>query len=325
MLLPVLIGPADASAVPPSCVNEPQMVSLPAGVTSVSPTGACIDIDGDSIAIEITDPPDFGTLLPPGTIPIEEQRRYTSNADAEGKTDVIRYRAVAAGEVSNEVTVEVHIGPANRPPVCTDVAISTPAGNPITAPSPQCVDANGDPFEVRIVTGPAHGVFDRDAGVYTAAADFAGQDSMSFQAIDSWGAQSALGLITITVTDVTAPSLGLLAPSALTLRTALRRGVRFTATTNEAGRLRARAFISRGTARRLKIDRHATSRVVVGSLARDVVAGDTVVEIKLARRARIRMKDASQVKLRIVAEVKDSAQNVGTETVRITLKRTVSD
>ena len=62
----------------------------------------------------------------------------------------------------------------------------------------------------------------------------------------------------------------------------------------------------------------------MGSLARDVVAGVTVVKIELARRARNRMKHASQVKLRSVAEVKDTADNVGTETVRITLKRTVS-
>jgi hypothetical protein len=133
MLVLVLLAPAAAGAVPPSCVNEPYVVALPAGVTTVAPTGACIDIDHDPIEIEITDSPDFGTLDPPGTIPIEQERRYTTNADAQGKTDVIKYRAVAAGEDSNEVTVEVNIGPVNRAPVCGDVAFSTPAGNSINA------------------------------------------------------------------------------------------------------------------------------------------------------------------------------------------------
>jgi hypothetical protein len=186
------------------------------------------------------------------------------------------------------------------------------------------VDANGDLFRVEIVSGPAHGVFDGDTGVYTAAADFSGQDAMTFRAIDSWGAQSELGLIRITVADVTAPSLELVASSALTLRTALRRGVRFTATTNEAGRIAVRVLVDRRTARRLRIKKNAEGPVVVGSLTRDIALGETVVNVKLKRRIRSRLMRAARVKLRIVATITDAAGNVQTETLRITLKRTLA-
>jgi hypothetical protein len=61
--------------------------------------------------------------------------------------------------------------------------------------------------------------------------------------------------------------------------------------------------------------------VVVGSLARDIGIGKTVVNVKLSRKARSRLKRATRVKLRILAKLTDSAGNVRTETLRITLKR----
>ena len=168
---------------------------------------------------------------------------------------------------------------------------------------------------------------------------------MTFRAIDSWGAESELGVIRITVTpgsqpstpsqpnkpsqpppglqppaDATAPSLELLAPSSLTLRTALRDGIRFTTTTNEAGRVVVRVFVDRATARRLKIKKNATGPVVVGSLARDIAAGETVVKVKLSRKARTRIKLSTRVKLRILASITDSAGNIRTRAFRITLK-----
>jgi hypothetical protein len=125
--------------------------------------------------------------------------------------------------------------------------------------------------------------------------------------------------------DTTAPSLELLAPSSLTLRTALRDGIRFTTTTNEAGRIVVRVFVDRATARRLKIKKNATGPVVVGSLARDIAAGATVVKVKLSRKARTRMRLATRVKPRVVASITDSAGNIRTRAFRITLKGKLPD
>jgi len=230
----------------------------------------------------------------------------------------------------------------NHAPVCEDVAVSVQAGKSVEIPFPDCTDADEDTFDVLIVDEPAHGTFDYGNGVYTPATGFSGNDSMTFVAVDAWGAESELGVIHITVTsapkppppppppsssppsDVTAPTLDLLAPSSLSLRTALRRGLRLTVTSDEAGRLVVRALVSRKTARQLKIKKNAHGPVVVGRLARDIAAGETVVKLKLLRKARSKLKHVKTVKLRIVAKITDAAGNVRTETLRLTLKRVLS-
>jgi Bacterial Ig domain len=228
----------------------------------------------------------------------------------------------------------------NHPPVCKNIAISVETGKSVEVPFPDCVDADDDDFGVYIEDEPAHGIFDYDTGLYTPSAGFVGKDSMTFRAYDSWDAESELGLITITVTsapspppqpspqpqpnpppqpDVTAPTLELVPPSALTLRTALRRGLRFAVTSNEAGRLVVRAFVSRKTARRLKINRNARGPVVVGRLARDIAAGEAAVKVKLSRKARSKLRHATSVKMRIVAKITDAAGNARTEALSLTL------
>jgi hypothetical protein len=257
-----------------------------------------------------------------------------------GQTYFIAVVDIGAGAGGSlELSVDV-----NHAPVCNDVAVSVQAGTSAEVPFPDCSDADDDFFDVFIEDEPARGVFDYNTGLYTPTAGFSGEDSMTFRAIDSWGAESELGVIRITVTpapqpstpsqpppvaqpaaDATAPSLELVAPSSLTLRTALRDGVRFTTTTNEAGRVVVRVFVDRATARRLKIKKNATGPVVVGSLARDIAAGETVVKVKLSGKARTRMRLATRVKLRIVAKITDSAGNIRTQAFRITLKGKLPD
>jgi Big-like domain-containing protein len=220
----------------------------------------------------------------------------------------------------------------NHAPVCEDVAVSVQADKSVEIPFPQCTDADEDPFDVFIIDEPAHGTFDYGNGMYTPAAGFSGKDSMTFQALDTWDEPSGLGVIRITVTpaptphpapppDVTAPTLELLAPSSLNLRTTLRRGIQFTVTSDEPGRLVVRALVTRKVARQLKIKKNATGPVAVGRLARDIAAGQTVVKVKLLRTARNKLKHAKRVKLRIVATITDAAGNERAETLRLTLKR----
>jgi hypothetical protein len=117
---------------------------LPAGLTWLNPRAPCTDADGDAITIEVVDPPDFGTLQPDGTQPIEMERFYTAKADAAGNRDTMKFVAVANGERSNEFQVDVWILPAHSEPVCKDVAIAVQAGSTV-AIAPDCVDSDGTP------------------------------------------------------------------------------------------------------------------------------------------------------------------------------------
>jgi hypothetical protein len=119
---------------------------------------------------------------------------------------------------------------------------------------------------------------------------------------------------------VTAPSLDLDAPASLSVRRARRGGLPITATTNEVGHITIRAFVTRRTARRLKIANDATGVVAVASLERHVAAGRTVLRVTLSRKARRRLKRGTRINLRIVGTITDSAGNASTRTRRIRLR-----
>jgi len=324
--LVLLAIPGTASAAAPQCEVGPFLYQLPAGSTWTTPRLPCTDADGDALSVEITDAPEFGTFDPSGALPIDAFRHYTANPGATGTRDSMKLRAVANGEASEEVTWDVWILPPNRAPACSDLALSVQAGTSIAVPVPSCTDADDDRFFLSILDGPGHGTY--SYGMYKPDRGFTGQDSMGFQVIDEWRAPSAAGRIAITVTpapppgsgpngsaDKQAPRLDLAAPSSLRARKALRRGIRFTATASEAGRLVVQALVDRATARRLGIDRE------VGSLARDVAAGETTVRLKLDRRARKRLKRLDEVRLRLIVRISDAAGNTRTARLKITLKR----
>jgi hypothetical protein len=202
---------------------------------------------------------------------------YTAKADAAGNRDTMKFVAVANGERSNEFQVDVWILPAHSAPVCKDVAITVQAGSTV-AIAPDCVDPDGDAFTLTVSNAPDHGTYDPARRTYKAAPRYAGQDSMTYTVVDEWTLASAPRKVTITVTsapgqpaltaDKTAPTLELLPRSPLRSRSALRRGIRLTATASEAGRLVIEALVDRKTARSLGIDRR------VGSLARNLAAGN---------------------------------------------------
>ena len=85
------------------------------------------------------------------------------------------------------------------------------------------------------------------------------------------------------------------------LARALRRGIRVTVRSDAPGRLVLRALVSRKAARRLGIAK------VVGAKTRRVPAGRTRVTLKLKRRARERLEDASRARLTIRARITTAA------------------
>lgn len=333
----MLVLPQAASAAAPECDTTPRQVSIPAGSSHENPRAPCMDADGDAITIQTVTPPPNGTLSPADSVPIDDRQTYTADADAAGKTDVMTFRAVANNEESLTFNIEVQIGDPDRAPTCDGTSATVQAGHAVDVPL-SCTDPDGNGITID-ADQPAHGTF--AAGRYTPAAGFSGQDTITFRATDEWGLTSDDAVATITVkpapkppvttqpsphhhtapADKTVPSLILVAPSPLASRRALRRGIPFTASTSEAGSLSVQLFVGRGTARRYGIDRHATSRVLVGTLTRDLAKGDNAVKVKLFRKARARLKKAESVRLRMIARIADAAGNVRTERLRITLER----
>jgi hypothetical protein len=321
----LLLGvPGTANAAAPECAAEPALYQLPAGLTWLNPRAPCTDADGDPITVEVIDAPDYGTLQPDGPQPIGTERRYTAKADAAGNRDSMRFVAVANGERSNEFQVDVWILPPHSAPVCKDAALTVQAGSSV-AIAPECADADGDTFVLSVRDAPRHGTYDPARRTYTAAPRFAGQDSMTFVVVDEWKLVSEPRKVTITVTpapgiptnaaDKTAPTLRLHARSTLRSRSALRRGIRITATASEAGRIVIEALVDSRTARRLGIDAR------VGSLARSLAPGTTTLKLRLYRKVRASLADQTRVTLRLIARIVDSAGNLGTERLRIRLEK----
>jgi hypothetical protein len=320
LLLLVLPGAANAAA--PVCAPDPALYELPAGLTWLNPQAPCTDADGDAITIEVVDAPDHGTLQPSDPQPINVRRFYTANAGAAGNRDSMKFAAVANGERSNEFQVDVWILPTHTAPVCKDLAVSVRAGSSV-AIAPSCVDADGDTFVLSVRSAPKHGTYDPVRRTYTAARRFAGRDSMSFAVVDEWKLTSAQRNIAITVTpapgqhpntaDKTRPQLELFARSPLRARRALRRGVRLKATASEAGRLVVEAFVSDKTAQALGIDTR------VGSLARNLSAGETKLRLRLYRDVRAPLATLERVRLKLVARMVDAAGNLRTKRMRIRL------
>jgi Bacterial Ig domain len=322
----VLFGAAGtASAAPPTC-DEPARVlyQLPAGTKWTHPRADCTDPDGDAISIEISEPPKFGKFDPPGTIPIDDVRFYTANPDAAGNRDTMKWRAVTRDGMSDPFQVDVWILPANSQPTCSDLALNVQAGASV-AIAPECVDADGDTFVLRVIKAPQHGTYDPVRGIYTAAARFAGQDTMTFKVRDEWRLESDERSVTITVTqapgqpaatgDKTAPTLTLAAKSPQPSRKALRRGIRLTATASEPGRVAIEALIGDKLAQKLGIETR------VGSLTRNLKAGKATFKLRLYRKVRADLADVKRVRLRLVARMVDAAGNLRTKRLRVTLEK----
>jgi Bacterial Ig domain len=332
----MLLMPGSASASLPVCDGGPFLYDLPAGQTHVNPRAPCTDADGDPITIEVRTPPHLGTLSPAGTIPIGEIRFYTANADAgnlPAPRDTMTFVAHAGGEESTPVTVDVRIKPPDHAPVCDDLAVAVTSGHSAQIPAPHCVDPDNGAPKV-IFDKPAHGTYDVNTRRYTPKPGFTGKDTMTFAAVDYWHVSSEVGRITVSVgpgsgsgttptspgsPDRRAPSLHINAPSSLELGAALRRGILFTARTNEAGRLAVKLYVGRKTARRFRLGKHPMDRVGVGKAARHIVAGKTVVRVKFSRKARARLKQAATVRLTLVVNLSDAAGNVRAKRVRIVL------
>jgi VCBS repeat-containing protein len=163
---------------------------------SVVLTGS--DVDGDALTFSIATPPAHGSLAAaasPGTY------TYTPNANYSGP-DSFTYQAGDGALQSNVATVTITIGALNDGPVAQPQTVTTAEDMPATV-TLAGEDPEGNPLSYRITTQPSHGTLSGDGNVfiYTAAANYFGNDAFSF-VVNDGAEDSPEATVSVTVSPV---------------------------------------------------------------------------------------------------------------------------
>ena len=117
------------------------------------------------------------------------------------------------------------------------------------------------------------------------------------------------------------PTLNLGGKSAFKLAPTLKKGLKLTLRTSEAGRASVKALVDRKTARRLKLKKNAKGPVVVAAATKRVHSGRNAVKLVFTKKARKRLRHAKLVKLAIRASIRSVEGNTATDRFKLTLKR----
>ena len=319
----VLAWPAAAQADPPVCPDG-DFVTLPN--TPVSLDSLRCENVGPSFQIIVDPWPEHGDFDGP-------PYRFVPDQDYHGY-DEFEYTVTdnATHETSEPATVTILI---DTPPACSDGSATTPFGQPIRLALP-CRDADGDALQLVRNGNVGNGTL-ADDFMYTPRAGFFGGDGFPFHAKDTFGRESAVQMMWITVasppvaTPLTPPPIAAPAPKdttapALTLAAAGKataaKGVAIKLTTSEAGSATLTLTVDKATARRLKLDKQAKGPVTVGTLSLPkVMPAETTLVVKLTTKARKAFRVARQVKLLLTVVVSDAAGNKATRTLTVTVKR----
>ena len=105
------------------------------------------------------------------------------------------------------------------------------------------------------------------------------------------------------------------------LKAVRRQGLKLKVTCTELAFGRIEVWVSKSTARKLKIRPKARGPVRIGWVSTTIATGQSRITVELGRKARKRLKNARKVKLVVTARVADEAANVGTDTLQLTLRR----
>ena len=165
-----------------------------------------IDVDGDSLSVEIVDSTSNGTL----SLDANGGFEYVPNQDFSGQ-DSFTYAAFDGMERSDPATVSISVRAVNDTPLANDDAYATNAGVPLVVNAATGVlandtDSDGDSLTALIVEGPTGGeVALNPDGSFTYEADdgFIGADSFSYVASDDF-ATSGPATVVISVVFVNA-------------------------------------------------------------------------------------------------------------------------
>ncbi len=157
---------------------------------TVSSVMDCTDLDGDKLTYSVATAPKTGTAL---VVSRDRALFYTAASDAAGRDDFM-YTAHDGTVAAEPVDVKVEVG--NSKPVCPAAEQRIRAGKPWPMIL-QCEDADGDPLQYTITSGPEHGTAkleQDDFGaslVYSPLAAFVGSDRVTVRASDGIDAVQA--------------------------------------------------------------------------------------------------------------------------------------
>ena len=152
------------------------------------------DPDGDPLTYAVAAGPQYGSVALAGST-----ATYTPQPDVHG-TDTFTW-SVSDGTASVTAAATITVRPVDDPPVAGDSAVTT-AEDTSVAVVLEASDADGDPLQYAVTTGPRHGsvVLDGSVATYTPALDVHGTDTVVWTVSD--GTATTRSTVTIRVTPV---------------------------------------------------------------------------------------------------------------------------
>lgn len=162
------------------------------------------DVDGNTLTAVLANAPTKGTL----TLNANGSFVYTPNANVTG-SDAFTYRANDGTTNSNLATVTITITAVNDPPVTQPDTYSVHRGATLSIQSPGVLindtDIEGNSRTAVLVSGAANGTLTLNSNgsfTYTPNLGFVGQDTFTYRARDSLGADGNVATVTINVQDI---------------------------------------------------------------------------------------------------------------------------
>jgi len=181
-------------------VNDPP-AALPQTLLAREDTAApiqlnALDVDGDSLAVTLVQPPGRGTLSGSGLSLV-----YTPNPDQNG-TDSFQYYVSDGSVSSGTVTVSITVESVNDVPFTREQSFSLNEDANL-AFTLAAGDAEGDPLRYLITRSPASGTLSGTAPslTYTPGPNFNGSDFLEYAVADPTST-SAVRRVSITVNPV---------------------------------------------------------------------------------------------------------------------------
>jgi large repetitive protein len=192
----------------PDAVNDSASVAEDSANNLINVLANDTDADGNTLTVSAVTQPANGSVINNGT-----NVSYTPNANFSG-SDSFTYTISDGNGGTDTATVSVTVTGVNDPPVANNDAATVAedtTNNAINVLANDTDGGDGGALVVTAVTQGANGsvTFTASGVSYTPAADFFGTDTFTYTVSD--GSATAIGTVTVTVTDVPdTPSVALL-------------------------------------------------------------------------------------------------------------------
>jgi hypothetical protein len=325
----------------PECLTELLIDVEPDTPTSFLDPFAfgCWDPDYSELTYSIVDQPQHGSI---SAYEPDVGFTYTPTSGYVGP-DSLTFKANDGLDDSNVTTVHLTVLAPNHPPTCASPLTLrvAPGGSLPLDPLLACSDPDHDAIFPVLVTGPSHGSLTFPNGVvnYTPNANYVGPDRIVYRVRDPRGATSNEAILNIIVgnppapaktpplqqpatpPDTTAPVTSIAPVAGQKLRAVRAKGLKLILTSSEAGKITVKAFVSKATARRLKLKRKPRRLVLIGSAQRSMQAGSNSITVTLTSKAKKALRRVRKIKLSLVTVATDNAGNRRTQSRTLTLRR----